>query len=106
MKRLLFVVGICLAVGTAMAQDPAKTDPDKSKVVLENESLSVLEYKDQPGAKTIRHHHPDSVVYALAPFTRKLTLGNGTVVTVKKKEGEVYWVPAQDHIGENIGTTD
>lgn len=106
MKDILLAIALCLAAGSVMAQDPVMTDPDKYKTVFENERLRVLEYKDTPGARTTRHRHPDSVVYALAPFKRKLTLGNGTVVVVNKKEGEVYWAPAQEHIGENIGTTD
>ena len=106
MRHTLFIVWLCLAAGIVMAQDPARTDPDKYKTVFENTRLRVLEYKDKPGAVTIRHSHPDSVVYALATFKRKLTLGDGKVVIVEKKQGEVYWVPAQEHIGENIGTTD
>jgi quercetin dioxygenase-like cupin family protein len=106
MRNVLFVVVLCLAASAVMAQDPVKTDPDKYKMIFQNDRVRVLEYKDKPGAITTRHKHPDSVVYALAPFKRKLILAEGKVVVVEKKKGEVYWVPAQEHVGENIGTTD
>jgi hypothetical protein len=35
--------------------DPTITDPDKYKVVFENERVRVLEYRDDPGQKTSEH---------------------------------------------------
>ena len=32
--------------------DPTVTDPDKYRVVFENERVRVLEYRDDPGART------------------------------------------------------
>jgi hypothetical protein len=52
------------------------------------------------------HHHSAFVLYALAPFRRKLTLGDGRTVMRELKAGEVLWSPAQSHIGENVGTTE
>jgi beta-alanine degradation protein BauB len=88
------------------AQDPVKTDGDKYKVILENDKVRVLEYKDKPGEKTSRHHHPDFVLYALSGFTRKLTLGDGKQITKDLKAGDVIWMKDQIHVGENIGKTD
>jgi hypothetical protein len=45
------------------------------------------------------------VLYALAPFKRRLHLPDGKVVAREFKAGDVMWSPAQTHIGENIGTT-
>lgn len=86
--------------------DPTTTDPDKYKTVMENERVRVLRYHDSPGAKTQRHHHPASVLYALSAFRRRLTFPDGTSKERDFKPGDVMWVPAQTHIGENIGTTD
>lgn len=47
------------------------TDPDKYTVVLENERVRVLEYRDEPGAKTSPHYHPDSVMITLSGFDRR-----------------------------------
>lgn len=89
-----------------MAQDPVTTDGDKYKVLFENETVRVLDYIDRPGEKTAQHHHPNFVLYTLTPFKRKLTLGNGTIIMREFKTGDVIWSPEQNHIGENIGSTD
>jgi beta-alanine degradation protein BauB len=86
--------------------DPTKTDPDKYHVVFENDRVRVLEYRDQPGDKTTLHAHPDFVLYAVGPFKRRLTSGDGKVVEREFKAGDVIWGMAQAHIGENIGTTE
>ena len=85
--------------------DPTYTDPDKYKVVFENNQVRVLEYRDTPGAKTKPHHHPDCVVLTLSSFRRLLTVGND-VRDVTAEAGQAVWSPAQVHVGENIGTTD
>jgi hypothetical protein len=89
-----------------MLEDPVISDGDKYKVILENERVRVLEYHDTPGQKTSMHHHPAFVLYALAPFKRKLILGDGRTIMREFKAGEALWSPAQSHIGENVGTTE
>lgn len=107
MLRALIVGGLLLSSDVSVcADDAVKTDPDKYKVVLENERVRVLEYRDKPGQKTKMHTHPDFVLQALAPFKRKLTLSNGKTMTREFKAGEIVWINAQSHIGENIGETD
>lgn len=87
------------------APDPTTTDPDKYVVVLENTQVRVLRYHDDPGARTRQHHHPDSLLYALSSFRRRLTFPDGTTRERDFKAGDVMWVPAQTHIGENTGAT-
>ena len=89
----------------AMAQDAMKTDGDKYKVLLENEHVRVLEYRDQPGETTHQHHHPAFVLYALVPFKRKLVLPDGKAVLREFKAGDVLYSDEQTHIGENVGPT-
>jgi len=55
-----------------MAADPVCTDPDKYQVIFENDRVRVLEYRDLPGGKTLPHQHPDSVMYTLSAFQRRL----------------------------------
>ena len=85
--------------------DPTITDPDKYKPVMENASVRVLRYHDEPGAKTQSHHHPASVLYAISAFRRRLSFPDGTVKEREFKPGDVMWLPPQTHAGENIGTT-
>jgi quercetin dioxygenase-like cupin family protein len=90
----------------AGADNPTTTDPDKYTAILDNERVRVLRYHDEPGAKTNQHRHPTSVLYALSVFRRRLTFPDGTTKERDFKPGDVMWLPAQTHIGENIGTTD
>lgn len=91
------------AAGTR--QDPVFTDPDKYRTILENGDVRVLEYHDTPGNKTSPHQHPDSVMYTLSSFKRRLHFSDGTR-DVSMEAGQVSWLPAQIHSGENIGDTD
>jgi hypothetical protein len=88
-----------------MNNDPIVTNPNKYKVVFENEKVRVLEYSDRPGDKTRPHIHPDSVMITLSAFDRKLYFDDKEI-TVQKKSGEASWLPAQTHMGENTGSTD
>lgn len=85
--------------------DPTCTDPDKYKTIFENDRVRVIEYHDTPGAKTKPHRHPDSVLYTLTDFRRRLTVGD-EVREVAMEAGRAQWLPAHVHTGENIGTTD
>jgi quercetin dioxygenase-like cupin family protein len=88
------------------SRDPVRTDGDKYKVVLENERVRVLEYRDSPGQRTSPHYHPDYVLCAVSSFRRRLTLPGGREAVVEVKPGQVAWGNAQSHIGENVGDTD
>ena len=87
-----------------MTAGPVCTDPDKYQVIFENDRVRVLEYRDLPGGKTHPHQHPDSVMYTLSAFQRRLHVGQGARDVVMEP-GRAYWLPAQTHAGENTGTT-
>jgi beta-alanine degradation protein BauB len=82
--------------------DPVETNPDLYQVILENDRVRVLEHRDVPGHRTATHHHPDSVMYPLSSFRRRLH-GDGGHRDVDIAVGTVGWLPAQRHAGENIG---
>jgi quercetin dioxygenase-like cupin family protein len=88
-----------------VADDPTRTDPDKYKVIFENDRVRVLEYRDEPGEATSPHAHPDSLMYTLSSFDRKLVAEDGTSREVTLNTGEVRWLDAQVHSGENVGST-
>lgn len=87
-----------------MSLDPVDSNPEHYKVVFENERVRVLEYTDRPGDRTTPHHHPDSVMYTLSSFRRRLVSGD-TRRDVELDAGTAGWLPAQLHHGENIGDT-
>jgi quercetin dioxygenase-like cupin family protein len=86
-------------------RDPTVTDPDKYKVVFENERVRVLEYRDEPGQRTSPHEHPDSVMITLSGFDRRLVGATGEARDVTIQPGEIRWLDAQTHSGENVGET-
>lgn len=88
-----------------MSFDPTVTDPDKYKAIFENDRVRVLEYKDKPGDRTSPHRHPDSVMYTLTSFRRRLVHDDRTV-DVEIEAGRVGWLDAQGHHGENIGDSE
>jgi hypothetical protein len=110
MKQSLIPAALALLSTTAgspsaAAPDPVHTDGDKYKVLLENEQVRVLSYTDEPGDKTHLHAHPGFVLYALAPFKRKIGLADGRSFEREFKAGDVLYSQAQTHYGENIGVT-
>jgi quercetin dioxygenase-like cupin family protein len=86
-------------------QDPTVTDPELYSVAFENDRVRVLRYHDQAGDRTHPHRHPDSVMITLSGFDRRLHHGEQQV-DVTLPAGEVRWLDAQEHSGENIGSTD
>jgi hypothetical protein len=105
MLRNLCLAMLLVSSLGAKAQDATKTDGDKYRVLLENEHVRVLEYRDLPGTTTRQHSHPAFVLYAMAPFKRKLLLPDGKVLMREFKAGDVIYSDEEKHIGENVGTT-
>lgn len=81
------------------------TNPDLYRVVMENDRVRVLEYRDRPGDQTKPHRHPDSVMVTLSSFRRRLTSG-GREADVELDAEMTRWVAEQEHAGENIGDTE
>ena len=84
--------------------DPVVTNPTLYRTVFENDRVRVLEYRDVPGDVTTPHRHPDSVMVTLSGFTRRVSSG-GRQVAVELSPGDVRWLAAQEHVGENVGET-
>jgi quercetin dioxygenase-like cupin family protein len=87
-----------------MSLDPVVSNPEHYKVVFENDQVRVLEYTDAPGDTTTAHTHPNSVMYTLSSFRRRLHNGD-THRDVEISAGTTGWLPAQQHHGHNIGDT-
>jgi hypothetical protein len=86
--------------------DPVETNPDHYRVIFENDRVRVLDYRDTPGVRTTPHEHPDSVMYTLSSFSRRLYSETGDTRDVEISSGTTAWLPAQRHAGHNIGDSD
>jgi len=88
-----------------MPIDPVVSNPTLYSVLFENERVRVLEYLDHPGAKSVAHDHPDSVMVTLSSFERELASG-AKRVNVELPANAARWLGAQNHSGHNTGATD
>jgi hypothetical protein len=88
-----------------MSRDPTDTNPELYRVVMENERVRVLEYRDRPGDRTEDHAHPDSVMITASSFRRRISSGDASA-DVQLEAGTVRWLDAQQHRGENVGESE
>ncbi|MET7421102.1 cytoplasmic protein [Dactylosporangium sp. NPDC005555] len=88
-----------------IGQDPVVTDPELYSVLFENDRVRVLQYRDHPGDRTHPHRHPDSVMVTLSTFQRRVSSGDRRA-DIELPAAHARWLGAQEHTGENIGTTD
>ena len=107
MKKLIFLIPFLLFFGIAAhAQDPLEVGPDIYKKVFENDRVRVCEITFKVGAKIGMHSHPDHFVYVLNDGKLKLSYLDGSTKDFEGKKGELVWIPAETHSGENMGDTE
>ncbi len=108
MRRLLLLVPVvCLALLTAEAQDPVKVAGDIYKVIVESDSVRVLDMNIPAGAKTVMHSHPDLVAVVLEPSTIRWTRPDGRTEQSGPgfTRGSALYMASDTYISENIGAT-
>jgi hypothetical protein len=89
----------------ALAQDAASTDPRAFRVVVDNPSVRVLEFKSRPGLGVCGqglHYHPAHVTVSLTGAKLKKTEGD-KVSLVDIPPGHVFYAEAETHAAEIIG---
>lgn len=87
------------------SNDPVQVAPDVYTVLLENDRVRVLDVRMQPGEKSARHEHPDSVWYVLSPASARFTGEDGSAQDAELPAG-VVWLDAQAHAAENTGSAE
>ena len=101
-------VALLAALGVsaeADAQDAVTADPRSFRVVVDNDSVRVLEYKSRPGLGVCGqglHYHPAHVTVSLTGAKLKKT-ENGKASLVDIPPGHVFFAPAETHSAEVIG---
>ncbi len=89
----------------ALAQDASKANPRSYRVVLENKSVRVIEYKSRPGLGVCGegiHSHPAHLAIALTAAKVKVTQ-DGKTTYGEVPAGEVMFFEAEVHAAENVG---
>ena len=95
---------LCCAVGTLRAQDAVKVAPHNFTVLLENESVRVLDFHSKSGDKIAMHSHPAYVTYSLSGSGKTIfTSPDGKTTEQPAKTGQVRWHDAETHATEYVG---
>ena len=92
--------------GAGSQQDPIQVAPNNYKVVFENERVRVLSFHAAPGEKWGLHAHPDAVVISMSAYKVRNVVPGADPVVRDAKTGNVLWIPARLHTGENAGSSD
>lgn len=112
MKRpfSLVVILFCLlipALGTAVAQDPAKVGPHIYKCTFENEFVRLCEVRFKPGDRIGVHSHPAHLIHVTdGGKLRFVSVTNGRTDEAEFKKGESIWSEPDTHSAVNIGSTE
>jgi len=106
LQTLLLIAAMFCLTQTTRAQDPVKVDPQHYKVIMENDSVRILEFRDAPGHKVPKHSHPPYFVYVLSDAKRLFTDECVRPKTVILKTGEtIDSKVGVTHCEENVGYT-
>ena len=109
MRRLLLAVTALLGATSSLSsadQDPLTVAPDLYRVVFENERVRVLAFHGGPGARWGLHAHPDAVVISMSDYTVRNVVPGKDPTERSPRRGDVLWIAARSHTGENVGATD
>ena len=86
--------------------DPLEIAPEHYTVEFENDRIRILRFVSRPGDKWAAHRHPDGVHISLSEYRLRNVVPGNAPTESHRKPGEVRWVPAVIHTGENIGSTE
>jgi hypothetical protein len=105
-RQALAMLAALGVTSETLAQDAVTSEPRSFRVVLENESVRVLEYRSGPGLGVCgqgMHYHPERVTVSLTGAKARITSAEGKTVVRDIPVGHVFFSPAETHTTENIG---
>ncbi len=105
MKSLMIAVLLAALPLTASAQDPAKVDPGRYKVLIDNAAVRVLKVSVGTGEKSAMHSHPDAMLVPLASSKVRFTMPDGKLEDRELTAETAVYTPAITHSPANVGTT-
>ena len=88
-----------------MSKDPIEVAPELYRVVFENEQVRVLAFRGPSGVRWGLHSHPDMVVVSVNDYEVRNVVPGAAPTTRRRQRGDVSWIPARSHSGENVGGT-
>ncbi len=88
----------------ASGPDPVKADPSHFKVLLNNASVRVLEFRAKPGDKVPMHSHPSYITYNIGGGKTIFTFPDGKTAERDAVAGSVTWNESEAHAAQVGGT--
>jgi quercetin dioxygenase-like cupin family protein len=86
--------------------DFVASSPDKTKILLENEYVRVIEYSLKPGEKDNTHTHPPKTTYIISGGMLRVYPENEKPFDAEEIAGKAEWADKRGrHYVENIGKT-
>jgi hypothetical protein len=95
-----------LSAATTDKSDALLVAPSVYKLAFENERLRVLSFTTEPGQKWSLHSHPDSLAISLSEYSVRNIIPGQAPTERHSKLGDLRWIPATAHMGENMGSTE
>jgi hypothetical protein len=86
-----------------MPADAVDAAGDFYKVIVENDTVRVLEYRGGPGSKTPMHGHPNAIAYAVTDCKVRFDDPNGESMDIELVAGHGMETPPFEHATTNIG---
>jgi len=89
-----------------MAADAVQVAGDFYKIIVENDTVRVLEFRGAPGSKTAMHGHPNVIAYAVTDCKVRFDDPNGESMDLELVAGRGMETPPFEHATTNIGDTE
>jgi len=106
MKTILAALFAVCGLTPALAQDQHEVAAGfAGRLVFENEAVAVVRFAIAPHQRTPMHDLTARVVVWLSDAHFVDRLPNGDSREEQRRAGDVEWVPARRHAGENLADT-
>ncbi|HUQ19645.1 MAG TPA: hypothetical protein VM099_08530, partial [Gemmatimonadaceae bacterium] len=104
-RIVLFEVKRVDAQAAPAAQDPPTVNPTSLRVLLENDSVRVMEAVLPPGLKEHQHTHPPYAMYIINGGSVVMHYPDGTTRDAQFNSGEARFSDKVTHWAENTGNS-
>lgn len=106
LTALLALAPLALASALEAQQVVDSSVRVRSRVLLDNDRVHVVQITYEPGATTEEHTHEfPRTVYTVSGGILELVAPDGTTVQLEVLRGQALWRPAETHVVRNVGPT-
>ncbi len=102
-RAIASLLGLAVWPTIAAAQSAGGGPGPSFRPELDNDAVTVVRVRMAPHAKTPEHDVTPRVVVWLTDAHLRLTFPDGSARREDHRAGDVAWVPAMRHVGENLG---